>query len=238
METYLSLTDIPLKDCTAIKDANQLEETGLYRIYPGDEEGDFTTLCHMDMDILPVGVGWTIVQRRTNNSWSFQRTWEEYHHGFGEFSTNFWLGLYKIKRITDMGNYDLLVGLEDFEENYGFALYHGFHLSSEETEYKLIIEKYNTTVSTAGDALSMHNMQPFSTPNQDVEASREIHCAKESKGGWWYHSSDCFDSNLNGIWYEGHTDPNSVADGIYWGQWPGGDQKKLLRSTFMALRRV
>lgn len=186
------------------------------------------------MDLLQSN-GWTVIQKRVNDSWSFQRTWEEYRNGFGEFSTNFWLGLYKISRITDMGDYELYIGIEDFEGSSWFALYSGFYLSSEDTDFKLMIGPYSST-STAGNSLSAHDMQPFSTPDHHSgDKSREVHCAEEFKGGWWYHGSDCFDSNLNGVWYDASTDPSSVPDRITWNMLP---DDKLIRSTIMALRRL
>ena len=69
---------------------------------------------------------------------------------------------------------------------------------------------------TAGDSLSNHRSQPFSTKDQDND-SHGSNCAVHYKGAWWYHS--CHDSNLNGLYHHGAH--SSGADGVNWGAWKG-----------------
>lgn len=183
------------------------------------------------MDLL--SGGWTVVQRRVSDSFDFDRKWDEYRNGFGDFNENFWLGLHKIKRITDMGNYELYIGLEDFDSDTAFARYGSFSLGSEQSNYKLNIDNYDVG-STAGDSLSTHNTEAFSTPDRDNDASG-IHCAEKFKGGWWY--KNCHDSNLNGVYYSSGSLPDSaVPDGVMWSTWL--TQYKPAKTSVVAVRRV
>ena len=41
-----------------------------------------------------------MIQKRMDGSVDFNRTWNEYKHGFGNLVGEFWLGLDKINRLT------------------------------------------------------------------------------------------------------------------------------------------
>jgi len=71
-------------------------------------------------------------------------------------------------------------------------------------------------MNIAGDSLTIHHRQSFSTRDRDNDANTS-HCAQVYKGGWWYAA--CHYSNLNGLYLRGHHD--SYADGIEWHAWHG-----------------
>ena len=75
------------------------------------------------------------------------------------------------------------------------------------------------------DRLSYHHGQPFSTRDQDNDASSSRNCAEVFQGAWWY--KDCYQSNLNGL---NLGKGSSDSKGIKWG---GG---MVLKSTKMAVR--
>ncbi len=220
-------SDAPLTDCTALNDAG-FSITGLYKVFPGDAEGEFTVFCDMDL----LSGGWTIIQRRVDDSQSFDNNWDEYRNGFGDFNGNFWLGLHKIKRITDMGNYELYIGLEDFIARTVYSRYSSFSLGSEQSNYKLAIGAFQEApVSTGGDSFSSHNTDPFSTPDKDNDVS-SAHCAGLYKAGWWY--KECHDSNLNGVYYPTGQIPGA-SHGIIWESWL--TEFKPVKTAVMAVRR-
>ena len=78
---------------------------------------------------------------------------------------------------------------------------------------------------TAGDSFTSHLGAPFSTKDRDNDYASGKHCAKMSKGGWWY--TQCRESNLNSLYHNGSH--NSQADGINWNQWKG-DNYSAMRS--------
>jgi len=69
---------------------------------------------------------------------------------------------------------------------------------------------------TAGDSLSYHRGQPFTTNDQDND-SWSGNCAVQNKGAWWFNA--CHYSNLNGVYHHGKH--SSVADGVNWSHWKG-----------------
>ena len=70
---------------------------------------------------------------------------------------------------------------------------------------------------TAGDSLSYHRGQPFTTKDQDND-SWSKNCAMSFKGAWWY-TSGCHHSNLNALYHHGKH--SSHADGVNWYHWKG-----------------
>lgn len=189
-------------------------------------------------DMTLLGGGWTVIQRRINGDLKFDRNFVCYKNGFGDLWENFWLGLEKIHRLTQHcstgdATMELYVGLEAFHSRVGdaFARYTDFQVMSEADGYKLLLKGYNAS-STAGDSLSSHSSQKFSTYDTDQD-KHSNNCAALYKGGWWYRN--CHESNLNGIWYEnGRLADFHVPDGIIWESWIG-DQYSL-KNTVLAIR--
>lgn len=109
--------------------------SNVYTIDPHDGLGAFDVFC----DQTTAGGGWTVLQKRLNGSMDFNRTWEEYKHGFGNFFTQeFWLGLDKIHRLTRNGTGNRLrVELGVTNEELVYAEYGLFVIGNENTSYRL-----------------------------------------------------------------------------------------------------
>jgi len=188
------------------------------------------------------GGGWTVIQRRQNNNTDFYRAWQEYKTGFGKMDGNFWLGLEKIHRITQIENHELLVTMvvEDSGTFNYKAKYDLFKVDSAATEYQLDIGSYLSAQSDAGDSLTTHDNEKFSTSDNDNDGDSTENCAEKFHGAWWYHSTGCYESNLNGRYYDGkygnydNTMPSAVADGIVWHT--GGGFWNSLKEVTMSIR--
>ena len=197
-------------DC---KDASARGQTtsGVYTIQP-DNEPSFQVYCDMETD----GGGWTVFQRRMDGSVDFYRYWNDYQHGFGNLSGEFWLGLDKIHRLTSTAT-QLRVDLRDFEGNSAYAQYTTFSVGDSAAKYILSVSGYSGTAGDSfGSGSGRHNGHRFSTRDQDNDVLSG-NCAQAYKGGWWY--SVCHHSNLNGLYHGGAH--SSYADGVNWHAWKG-----------------
>ncbi|XP_069330894.1 ficolin-1-like isoform X2 [Eulemur rufifrons] len=162
-------------------------------------------LCDMDTD----GGGWTVFQRRVDGSVDFYRDWASYKQGFGSQLGEFWLGNDNIHSLTAQGTSELRVDLVDFEGTRHFAKYSSFQVAGEADKYKLALGAF--VEGNAGDSLTFHNNNFFSTKDKDNDLSSSS-CSVLYQGAWWY--SECHESNLNGRYLGGPHE--SYASGVNW----------------------
>ena len=230
---------VPLVDCAAIYKSG-LNISGLYYINP-DGNGDFLVYCDMSQ-LDGVYNGWTVIQRRVSDSVDFNKYWNDYTFGFGDLDANFWLGLNKIKRITDSATYKLYIAVQFQDadvvsyESVRFAEYDSFSLGTSANNYQLSVSSYNSAISTAGDSLiSRHNGKYFSTRDRDNDNSPPD-CAGQYQSGWWFNG--CLDSNLNGVWEStGYLD--TVVLPVYFGvSWKTAEQYQSTYSFKTAVMAV
>ena len=162
------------------------------------------------------GGGWTVFQRRMDETEDFYRNWADYVKGFGDLNGEFWLGLNKIHRLTNRPSTTataLRIDLEDFDGNIRYANYSSFKVLDSSRKYQLNVAGYS---GNAGDSLTNHNGSDFTTRDQDNDQWYS-NCAESYKGAWWYNQ--CHYSNLNGRYLSGSH--SSYADGVQWSSWLG-----------------
>ncbi|XP_071178788.1 microfibril-associated glycoprotein 4-like [Mytilus edulis] len=214
----------PPRDCD---DIPHHYGSGVYSIYP-TTSAKFDVYCEMDTD----DGDWTVIQRRLDGSTDFYRGWAAYQDGFGNLTHEFWLGNGKIHKIVSTGDYQLRVDLEDLEGNHAWAKYTRFFIGGVTTNYQLTISGYVAS-STAGDSLTYHTGNMFSTHDRDNDKAAIYNCAGTYKGAWWYKS--CHYSNLNGP-YLPPGQISSYANGIIWKTWKGYFYS--LKSTKLMIKKV
>ncbi|XP_036023731.1 tenascin-X [Onychomys torridus] len=171
----------------------------------GNRERPLDVFCDMETD----GGGWLVFQRRMDGQTDFWRDWEEYAHGFGNISREFWLGNEVLHSLTQAGDYSMRVDLRAGNEAV-FAQYDFFRVDSAVENYRLHLEGYH---GTAGDSMSYHSGSVFSARDRDPN-NLLISCAVSYRGAWWYRN--CHYANLNGLY-------GSTVDhqGVSWYHWKG-----------------
>ncbi|KAL2102446.1 hypothetical protein ACEWY4_001614 [Coilia grayii] len=187
---------------------------GVYQVTPDLRGAAVKVWC----DMASLGGGWTVIQRRVNDSVSFNRSWDEYKRGFGDLGGNLWLGNELIHSLTRGREMVLRVELQDAEGRREYAKYDHFYVANERLRYKLSVSDYS---GTAGDALHFgerfnHDQKFFSTPDSDNDMYAAGNCAAYYGAGWWFDA--CMSANLNGRYYRRNY--RGVRNGIFWGTWP------------------
>ncbi|XP_062378815.1 fibrinogen-like protein 1 isoform X2 [Sardina pilchardus] len=211
-------------DCSQVFEDGNLV-SGVYMIKPKESPVSVMVFCDMRD-----GGGWTVFQKRRDGQESFNRTWVEYKHGFGNLLSNdgeFWLGNDPLHYLTSQGKYKLKIKMEDFDGRPRFAEYKNVKVGDEKDEYELQVGDYR---GDAGDALvdaHPHSDRPqsntphglkFSTYDHNNREEEEPQCIRQDKSGWWF--SRCHSGNLNGQYYNG---PYQAVtdDGVVWHTWHG-----------------
>lgn len=147
---------------------------------------------------------------------------------------DYYLGNELIHRLTNQGHYSLRVDLVNWERERKYANYHYVMVEMEREGYKLHIDGYT---GDAGDGLSKHDEQKFSTKDVDNdEVVKEFggSCAKRFHGAGWYYK--CYMSNLNGKYYKSSKIPEKQFDGITWKPWTGPNYS--LKSVEVKIRPI
>ncbi|XP_068106396.1 tenascin-X isoform X2 [Hyperolius riggenbachi] len=181
-------------------------QNGLFTIFlGGDKQEKMKVYCDMETD----GGGWIVFQRRMDGSTDFYRDWADYRNGFGNITSEFWLGNTALHKITSLVPYELRVDLHSADDS-AYALYDNFLVEPEEKQFRLQLGQYK---GTAGDSLSYHNNMVFSTRDRDTQ-KRILPCAMSYRGAWWYRN--CHYANLNGMYGN-----NKDHQGINWHTWKG-----------------
>ncbi|XP_062120875.1 angiopoietin-related protein 7 [Drosophila sulfurigaster albostrigata] len=198
------------------------DRQGIFKIKVNALE-PFSVLC----DAKIAGPGWIVVLKRFDGSINFFRNWKQYQQGFGDLSSEFFIGLEKLHAITYAKNHELYVHLEDFEGNTRFARYDQFVIGNENSYYKLeMLGKYT---GDAGDALRYNQNMRFYTFDKDIESQ----CAQNrTNAGWFDYCTQ--NQNLFGIYLEGYVKKIFKYKGIRWDDWHGEDYS--LKSVQMMIR--
>ncbi|KAE8578172.1 hypothetical protein XENTR_v10023375 [Xenopus tropicalis] len=228
----LVLHKIPPLDCQDLWDKG-FRSDGEYLIYPQGPQHPLPVYCDMTTNGMP----WTVFQKRFDGSTDFNQNWQDYVMGFGNADYEYWLGLQNIQRLTMTGRYELRVELENFNGQKVYAFYSNFSLSpqalnAEHDGYKLYVDGF--TDGGAGDSLSVHVGQRFSTYDND-QINDIQNCAEYWGGGFWYYSNGCADAGLNARYINPNT-LKSPQHGFSWVTWV--EYPETLRASQMMMRRL
>ncbi|XP_062716365.1 ryncolin-1-like isoform X2 [Aedes albopictus] len=158
--------------------------SGKYRLRPNVNEQPFMGFCEQEK----FGGGWLVIQHRFDGSVDFYRNWTDYKNGFGEIDGEFWIGLERLYKLTKDKNVTLMVEIEDYDGNYGYARYDEFEIGDEDAKY--VLKRISGHSGTMGDSMIfLDRGRMFTTRDSDNDINSSENCAQTNKGAWWYH--DC-----------------------------------------------
>lgn len=187
--TTTTTTLPPIKrDCEELYQSN-IRHSGVYRISP-DNIHFIDVYCDMDN----YG-GWIVLIRRTNAILNFTRGWNDYVTGFGDFNTDFWLGLDNIHLLTNPGVDVMFEGVtKDTSENV-WMKYHNFIVDGAGTNYTMHVNP-NGTYSTVASRLNYDTENGFGYHNggqfsSNIDRNHVSSCANQYGGSWWH--IDCWE---------------------------------------------
>ncbi|XP_060653579.1 fibroleukin-like [Drosophila nasuta] len=158
-------------------DVHQLNVSGV---------GFFDVLCDSQL----AGPGWIVIQQRVGGNEDFNRDWATYRKGFGSYSSDFFLGLEKIHRITSLQRHELYIHLVAVSGSTFNARYDDFKIADEDSGFKLSLGKFSGTINE--DAMRNGENMKFTTFDRDHNIQNG-NCALHYKSGWWY--TYCYNCN-------------------------------------------
>jgi len=182
----------------------------VYEIYP-DKKADKPVSVYCEMGL----GGWTTIINKVDRSHFFKKPMQMYINGFGNVSasTNYWLGLANMYRITNLEPMTARIELSNSEFDKYFIEYDLFVLGPQIEKFKLTLGKstFRTITEVFSHPDQISNQMKFST-HDDYNGSNEYNCAVVHNSGWWFNNcySACLTCEHND-W--GHWNMNDTSMG-------------------------
>ncbi|XP_046330988.2 angiopoietin-2-like [Haliotis rufescens] len=195
---------------------------GVHTIQPRPFATPFQVYCDMRFG------GRTYVQKQSLGI-DFYRTWQEYRDGFGTPGGDFWLGLEKMKAISDKTPGRLIINMlyKKGQPTWGQIICHSFKLTDELDGFRLNFSHTAASKNPINDVITDLRGARFSTKDRDHDEDPAGSCSQKHHSGWWFRS--CTLCNPNG---QLKPIPNIATnpDDIFW----DGD-KRGVKETYIAL---
>ena len=172
-----------LADCTEGRASGFFVTHGVYDIQPTLATAPFPVYCQMTIKTR------TLVFRRYDHNFNFNRTWQEYRDGFGDPSGDHWLGLEKLHQITSSKSYELRFIVTLPNGTLTLSNYQNFVLTDEASGYAFSLTSSVSRV--LADCLTDLQGARFSAYDVDNDNSTLRNCASLFGGGWWYKGNGC-----------------------------------------------
>ncbi|KAL8571598.1 hypothetical protein ACOMHN_061752 [Nucella lapillus] len=201
-----------MQDCTEGRASGFFTTNGVYHIQPALSPNPFPVNCQMLTNNTR-----TVILYRKDRASTFNRTWQEFRDGFGDLSSDFWLGLDKIYQLTQSKTYQLRIRIKPNGTTV-YKFYSSFTLNDQAGGYTFTIGSALT--DSTQDCMSDLQGAKFSTYDADNDGNADTNCAAVFGGGWWYTGANCSACNLLGPVPADDGQSQGVLEGAFW---PGFD---------------
>ena len=121
-----------------------------------------------------------------SNSRFFNKSWAQFQQGFGDPSSNYWMGLDMLNLLTTQYTCGVYFDLQSLGGTWYYAQYSTFRIGGPSTKYTLTIGGYTGNLV---DAMPKSNNRPFTTYDNDNDNYAPHNCAVAHGGGFWYDAS-------------------------------------------------
>ncbi|CAL2050969.1 unnamed protein product [Caenorhabditis brenneri] len=176
-------------------------------VYTTAKDLGYSSYCDMDT----TSGGWTVVQRREENTVNFHRQeMMNYKKGFGNLTGDHWIGLDQLVYIAPTNYPPATLRIEIQGETCDWTCSKKFantwvgewkvRFSGEEDGYKLHVESAGTGNLTFNgvDPFLGGDGHRFTTVDHDEDQNPGMNCAAFRMFGPWWHPKECSDASLNG----------------------------------------
>ena len=224
---FVSATNLQPISCRAVIKFQPSAPSGTYMVYP-DSLGPIQVYCDMTSAYNGFTGGWTYIMQRSSGAIDFYEGWAKYVAGFGTVTSEHWLGLDNIWRLTRRLTPNLRVERRRYTMEVSVQGWSTFMVGSAGTNYILSVSGFSTVEGSGyGDALAYHSGYGFSTYDRDNDVCG-ANCAVSYHGAWWYGC--CHNSNWNGRYNNGpaSTYADTDCDYYYGGHYEGLNYIKMM----------
>ncbi|XP_076451777.1 microfibril-associated glycoprotein 4-like [Babylonia areolata] len=199
-------------DCADVYKYGNWNGNGEYHVKPLASSQPFEVHCRHVTSTRT----YIMQRKKRKNRESFDRSWADYKDGFGNLEDDFWLGLEKIHKLTNVErSYKLRITIKFVNNSVLSYIYDDFKVTNETTGYRLQYNK--VALNDTGDCFYPLLGAPFSTYDHDRDDNQGENCAKTRKGGFWYRGKGCSTCNPHGIVYgQSNGLLTGAADEAFW----------------------
>ena len=142
----------------------------------------------------------------------YTRDWVEYEDGFGNFHSEFWIGLRSMHCLTSQGHWELRIDYHLKNGTKPYLHYNRFAIGPAKDQYPLNISGFDSVGLTDPFNVSrwqVQNGRKFTSCDRDNDVHRRSNCAI-FYGGFWH--SDCGGLHIN----DGPTDSSALYLNGHW----------------------
>ena len=135
---------------------------------------------------------WITFHHRSAENLNYNRTWADYKAGFGAWSSDYWLGLEKLYRMTSQGTWRLRIEMKVLSSgDWVSTEYDNFMVDSEELGYALHVSTY--WYGNLNNFITGQNGMKFSTRDKDNDQKSPGACSLgDNQAGFWYGNCHMF----------------------------------------------